>query len=213
MINPIKAFILGAGGHAKVLIDCLKMQTHVQILGILDVNPEMAIKNILGVPLLGSEEILANYEAGYVQLINGVGSVHLPTLRSNIFLKFKRDGYQFLEVIHPNAYLGMETIVGEGAQIMAGCIIQPGCKIGKNVIVNTHATVDHDCEIGDHVHLAPGVICCGNVEIGSETHIGCGAVIRQGIKIGKGCFIAAGAVITQDVRSGERMAGVPAKKW
>ncbi len=203
--------IIGAGGHAKVLVDSLRTK-NISILGMLDVNPDLIGKEVLGIRVLGSEDnILKNYSPADVDLVNGMGSTGIPDQRKKIFLKFKELGYCFLNITHLTAYVGDDVIFGQGAQLMAGSIIQPGGRMGENVILNTRAAIDHDCYIGDHVHLAPGVICCGGVTIGHETHIGSGAVILQGITIGDNCIIAAGAVVTRNVHAATKVAGVPAK--
>lgn len=208
----VNLFVLGAGGHAKVLLDCLLDNQHVNVLGILDRNPALKGEKLLGIPVLGHEDdILKNYPVAFAQLVNGIGSIGLASPRQTIFSQFKQQGYQFFSVIHPKAYVAREVIIGEGAQLMAGVVIQPGCKIGNNVIINTHAAIDHDCEIMDHVHLAPGVTCCGNVSVGYATHVGCGAVIKQNVKIDEQCMIAAGSVVVKNVTMGSKMAGVPAK--
>lgn len=195
-MNKITVFMIGAGGHAKVLLDCLKLNEQVTVLGMLDLHHEDEIKK---------------YSPSEIKLINGVGSIGVTDKRKNIFAKFKAAGFHFLNVMHPTAYVGQDVVLGEGVQVITRSTIQPGCRIGNNVIINTHAAIDHDCKIGDHVHLAPGVICSGGVTIGSGTHVGSGAIILQGIQIGDNCLIAAGAVVTRDVDSASRVAGVPAK--
>jgi sugar O-acyltransferase (sialic acid O-acetyltransferase NeuD family) len=205
-------FILGAGGHSKVLIDCLSANKNITILGILDTNQQSYGKSILGVPVIGHEdEILKKHPPSSVKLINGIGSIKDTTNRKNIFIKFKNIGYDFLNVIHVTAYVSQDVILGEGVQIITRTTIHPGCSIGNNVIINTHASIDHDCNIADHVHIAPGVLCCGGVTIGKETHVGSGAVILQGIDIGDNCLIAAGSVVTHHIESNSKVAGVPAR--
>ncbi|MFH1394797.1 MAG: serine acetyltransferase, partial [Candidatus Omnitrophota bacterium] len=90
----------------------------------------------------------------------------------------------------------------EGTFVAASATINPGTKIGKNVIVNTSSSIDHDCWIEDFVHIAPGAILCGTVTVGEGTHIGIGANIIQSIKIGKGAFISAGRIVKRDVADG-----------
>lgn len=206
------AFIIGGGGHAKVLLDCLRFKNNIHVKGILDIDRGRVGHSILGITVLGHEdEILKKYTPGSIKLINGVGSIGLTTQREKIFNKFKEAGFHFLSVIHPTVYIGAEVSLGEGVQLMAGCTIQPGCSIGNNVIINTHAAIDHDSKIADHVHIAPGVTCCGEVSIGMGSHIGCGAVIRQGIQVGERSLIAAGSVVVHDIGSHSKVAGVPAK--
>lgn len=203
--------ILGSSGHAKVLIDCLHANAEVNILGILDIDSERHGKTVLGELILGSDDLLNQYPPYEVYLVNGIGSIGSNTYRAEIFNKFKQIGYNFLSVIHPSAIISTDIVLGEGVQIMAGSITQPGCKIGNNVIINTNASIDHDCQIEDHVHIAPGVVCSGGVTIGDGAHIGTGAVIIQGLSIGSKSLIAAGAVVVNDIMSGTKVMGIPAK--
>lgn len=205
-------FILGGGGHAKPLLDCLLNDKQITVLGILDKNPHLQGQSIFGIPIVGDEdEILKHYDSSQIKLVNAIGSTHLTEMRKNLFQKFKAANFHFLSVIHATAYIARDVILEEGSQLLAGSIVQPSARIGKNTIINTRASVDHDCIIGDHVHLAPGVVCCGNVKIGEGTHIGSGAVIRQGIIIANDCIIAAGAVVVDNIISKSKVAGIPAK--
>ena len=70
-----------------------------------------------------------------------------------------------------------------------------------------------DCTIGDHVHIAPGVTLSGDVSVGACSHLGTGATVIQGVSIGSGCLVAAGAVVTKDIADGEKVRGVPARKF
>jgi len=205
-------FVLGAGGHAKVILDAIFSTSSMNISGIVDCNPMLVGGSIFGVPIIGSNEIIfEKYLPKDVLLINGIGSISPKSHRQELFNKFKKSGFNFANIVHVTGYVGKEVLLGEGAQILAGGIVQPGCHIGNNVIVNTNASIDHDCFIGDHVHLAPRVVCCGNVTIGRGSHIGAGAVVLQGVTIGENCLIASGAVVTRDVPSHCKVAGVPAK--
>lgn len=202
--------IIGAGGHAKVLIEALLASSAV-IKGIVDSNPMLAGSCILGVPVLGGDDVVVEFTPAQIQLVNGVGSIGLPNLRQRLYERFKILGYDFSTVIHPSAVVTSDVILGEGSQVMAGAVIQPGSHIGCNTIINTRASVDHDCIIGDHVHISPGVTLSGGVDIGAGSHIGTGATLIQGISIGCGCLVAAGAVVVKDITDGEMVRGVPAR--
>lgn len=204
--SPI--IIIGGGSHAKVLIDLL-LQQPVSILGIVD--PNMTGYTVLGIPVIGNDDIVFNYATGEIKLVNGVGSTEDLGKRTTVFGFFKSAGYSFASLIHPAALIGTQVDIGEGVQIMAGAIIQTGSRIGHNTIINTRVAIDHDCTIGNHVHLAPGVTLSGGVVIGEGTHIGTGASIIQNIRIGKNSLIGAGAAIINDVPDNAVVVGVPGK--
>lgn len=208
MSDPL--LILGAGGHAKVLVEAL-LADGALIAGLLDADPARLGDNVLGVPVIGEDRTAEDFPCDAVRLVNGIGSIGLPTLRRAIFEKFSVRGYGFATVIHPSAVVASDAELGEGAQIMAGAVLQPGCHIGSNAIINTRASVDHDCTVGDHTHIAPGVTISGGVTIGSGCHVGTGATVIQGVRIGDGSVVGAGAVVTKDVAAGVTVVGVPAK--
>lgn len=203
--------ILGAGGHAKVLIDLLVLQG-IEVLGLIEQAGSVLKKNVLGVPLLGDETVIDGYRPELVDLILGLGSVDVSPVRKLLYERFRLQGYRFRTAVHTSAIVSAHVALGEGVQLMAASVIQAGCQIGSNCIINTRASVDHDCKIDDHVHVAPGVTISGGVRIGEMSHIGTGAVIVQGVKIGRNCLIASGAVVVRDVQDGSRVAGVPARE-
>lgn len=207
----IPVIILGAGGHARVLVNALR-RTQRKILGFLTPDQTLWETSIDGVPVLGGDEYLSSFSPQEIHLVNGIGSVRRNPRRIEIFQHFKGHGFGFAKVIHPSAIIASDFQAGEGSQIMAGVIIQPGCQIGANVIVNTGTIIDHDCRIGDHVHLAPGVVLSGNVCIGVNSHLGTSVTVIQGIQIGQSVLIGAGAVVIADIAPGATAMGVPARE-
>lgn len=202
--------ILGAGGHAKVLIAAL-ISGPAKILGIAERVGCNTTGNVLGIPIIGNDDSILRYSPQDVQLINGLGSVSSTESRRELFEKFVALGYHFATVLHATAVISTDVHLGDGVQVMAGAVIQPGTVVGDNSILNTHASVDHDCLIANYVHISPGATLSGGVRVGESTLIGAGAVVIQGIEIGSRCVVAAGAVVIRDVASHTSVAGVPAK--
>ncbi len=191
--------ILGAGGHAKVLIEAIRQSVH-EIIGLTD--PVMAESSrFLGIKVLGHDDVVFNYSTSEVELVNGIGAMPGSKLRHELNERMEKKGFQFAKVIHPSAMIASDVEIGSGAQIMAGVVIQPGVRIGRSCIINTGSILDHDCVIHDDCHLAPGVTLSGNVDIGERTHIGTGTSVIQGITIGHDCIIAAGSIIHHKIPS------------
>lgn len=202
--------VIGAGGHARVVIDAL-LSAGESVIGITNAEPERIGGDILGVPVLGTDDVLREHGTEQTRLVIGVASSGLPTARQTIFEGFKEQGYRFANVIHPGSIIGRDVRLGEGAQIMAGAVIQPFAIIGDNAIVNTRAGVDHDCRIGAHAHIAPGATLSGGITVGAGSLVGCGATVIQGVNIGQCVLVGAGASVCHDIADGARVAGTPAK--
>ncbi len=194
-----------------MLINALRLQS-AELLGIADADLGKKGQMLLGIPVLGGDEEVRKYPADKIQLVNGIGSVSVSPQRRKLFEHFKGEGYQFASVAHPSAIIADDVVLSEGAQIMAGSIIQAGCHVGVNAVINTGAVVDHDCHIGDHVHIAPGATLSGGVVVGENSHVGVGATVIQGIQIGRNSLVAAGALVIRDVPDGTTVMGVPAKE-
>ncbi|MBM3582686.1 MAG: acetyltransferase [Alphaproteobacteria bacterium] len=208
MSDPV--VVLGAGGHAKVLIASLR-RLGVEVRGCVVAETAASDCPVLGVAVLGDESVLAGFDSAATKLVNGVGSLEPHSARKRLFERWSARGWRFASVIDPHAVVGPETILGEGVQVMAGAVVQPGVRLGPNCVLNTRAAVDHDCVIGAHVHLAPGVTLSGGVTVGDNAHLGPGATVVQGVVIGPGATVAAGATVVADVAAGARVFGVPAK--
>lgn len=207
----VPLLILGAGGHARVLIEALLAGGEV-IAGIVDIDPALQGKTLMGIPVLGGDEIVDDFPRGEIRLVNGIGSIRDTRRRRELFDRFAARGYLFATVVHPAAVVASDAVLEEGAQVMAGAVIQPGCRVGRNSIINTKSSADHDCLIGDHVHIAPGVTLSGDVQIGDHAHVGTGATVIQGVVIGADSLVAAGAVVVRNVTAGARVMGMPAKE-
>ncbi len=207
MAKPV--IIIGAGGHAKVLFDCLQL-LNVDVVGALDKAP-CSEGGTDALPIIGDDSAISAYSCDAVELVNGIGSVRDTSLRRDIFHKFKYLGYVFRTVIHPAATIARNCFIGEGVQVMAGAVINTGTSIEADAIVNTGAVIDHECRIGKHVHIAPGVTISGGVKVGDGSHIGTGATLIQGVIVGERAIIGAGAVVISDIAAESKVVGVPAK--
>ena len=176
--------ILGAGGHAKVVADILKLSSR-------DV--------FCGKKVLGNDEVINSYSPEDIELVNGIGSLPRKKLRWQLASRMRQQGYTFASVIHPNTIIAADVDLAEGVQIMAGVVIQAGTKTGIDSIINTGAIIDHDCKIAANCHLAPGVVCSGGVTIGRNTHLGTGTIVIEYRTVGCNCVVAAGTTVFRDI--------------
>lgn len=198
--------ILGAGGHARVVIDAMRSSKR-KLDGILAPVSAAVLDDIL---IFGNDDMLLEFNGSY--FIVGLGGIGDNRPRAALFDKaFNHGLHPMPAVCHAGAYISDRSTVGHGSLVAVRSIVNPGASVGINVIVNTGAIVEHDVVVGNHAHIAPGAILCGGVKIGDYAHIGAGAIILQGVEVGEGAIVGAGAVVVREVKPWISVKGVPAR--
>lgn len=190
--------VLGAGGHAAVLVDTLKQQNF-NVLGL--VSPELEVNRrvLQGIFRYLNDDEVFTFPPDKINLVNGLGSLPGNGLRSKLFAKFIALGYRFESIVSESAIVSPYAEIGHGVQVMSGVVIQAGAVIGANSIINTGAIIEHDCVIGANNHIAPGVTLSGEVKTEDDVHIGTGATVTQAVNIGAHVVIGSGACLTKNV--------------
>ena len=207
-------YIIGAGGHGKIVLDVLKArrelfsgdpavmpipELYTDKIYFADRDSQLAGKYLNGHEILYMKtQVLQDVSFFFVAIGDNKD-------RKRIYDELKLQDYPTGALASPFAYVSPEAAIGDGTLINHGAIIQPGTLIGENCIINTRVSIDHDSKISSHVHIAPGCLLCGNIIIGDGTFIGAGSVVKPGITIGKNCFVRMGSVITSDVPDNTRI--------
>lgn len=197
--------LLGAGGHAKVLLSILVKQ-RAEITGVCALQAPQSAR-FASIPYLGDDSAVSHYPPEQTLLVNGVGALPGNKVRNDIFTRFKALGYRFASVISSDATVEQHCELGEGVQIMPGVIINADAKIADNVIINTGAIVEHDCVLERHTIVSPGAILCGSVNCGENSYIGAGATVIQGLTLGCNTTVAAGSTVVRNLLENQKIYG------
>lgn len=212
MPEPVRVIGLGAGGHAKVVLDALVLAGGHEIVGLLDPRRELWGTEVLGVPVLGDDDLLPDqYDSGVSHAFIGLGSSSDTRPRRQLHERARVAGFDIVTVVHPRASVATSARLGPGATVLAGAVVNSDARLGENVIVNSGAIVEHDCVVGDHVHIASGACLASGVTVGDGAHVGAGASVRQGVVIGAGAVVGLGAAVVREVEPDVVVAGVPAR--
>lgn len=200
--------VIGAGGHAKVIIDLLRAGGH-EVVACLDAGREGQM--VGGVPVLGDEAIALPALAA-----EGVKSAFIALgdnrLRRKVAAKVEALGFHMVNAIGKSAVISPSVRLGKGCAIMEGVVINADANIGDFAIINSNASIDHDCDIGAFTHIAPGSALAGTVKVGDAVFMGVGSRAIPGITIAEGAIVGAGAVVVRDIDSAGTWVGIPARQ-
>lgn len=202
-MRPGRVAVLGAGGHAKVVIATLQAAGW-EVAGVFDDAEARWGEEILGLPIRGPLEAARELEVDGAVLAVGdnrarqgaAGRLDLP----------------WVSVVHPGAVVHASVELGAGTVVFAGAVIQPDTVIGRQVVVNTAASVDHDCRLGNFAHVAPGCRLAGRITVGDGVLLGIGASVLPGVTIGAWSTVGAGSTVIGDVGRNVRAYGSPARE-
>ena len=212
MPESVRILGVGAGGHAKAVLDVVAALGGYQVVGLLDARTEIFGTTVGGAVVLGDDSLLAqHYDEGVRHAFIGLGGAGDTQPRRRLYDLALAEGFEIVTLVHPSAVVSASASVGTGATVLPLAVVQAACTLGEDVIVNTGAVVEHDCRIGSHVHVASNATLASGVVVGDGVHVGAGATVRQGITVGSAALVGAGAVVVNDVEPATVVAGVPAR--
>jgi acetyltransferase EpsM len=190
-------YVVGAGGHARVVIDLLT-QAGRPPAGILDRSPTAS--SLAGVPVLDDGAPVPPD----AEFVIAVGDNALRERLAGARARFHIG-------LHPAASVAGDVIIGPGTVVMAAAVVNAGARIGSHCIVNSGAIIEHDCVLEDYVSVAPGAVIGGAAHIGRGSAVSIGATILHGIRIGRHVVLGAGAVATESLPDNVVAFGCPAR--
>jgi sugar O-acyltransferase (sialic acid O-acetyltransferase NeuD family) len=203
--------VVGASGHARVVLDAIERAGRYRVLGLIADGRKRGEREGAYRVLGGEAEFAAI--ASRLGARSGVIAIGDNWQRDQVRRRLLRQAprFSFVTIVHPAAVVARGAALGAGTVVMAGAVINPGAAVGECCIVNTGASLDHDCRMGNFSSLAPGAVVGGNVRIGRYTAIGLGASVIHRRKIGEHAVVGAGAVVLEDLPARCVAYGVPAR--
>ena len=196
----MRLLVVGAGGHAKVVIDTARAAGW-EIAGVVGLPSDPP--EILGVPVvLTAEGISAD------AFIVAIGD---NRIRARYFQHYLDAGMTPAVVTHPTAVIGTGVGISGGTLVVAGAVVNVDARIGADAILNTGCRIDHDVVVGNHSLVGPGATLCGGVTIGEGVLLGAGVNVIPAASVGDWSQIGAGAAVTDSILPLTVAVGVPAR--
>lgn len=201
--------IIGASGAARecywLAREIITQGEDLEIKGFLAFEGHLPNLRDLSEMFLGNDDDYCLAENDVLAI--GIGS---PLLRKKAFLKWKKLGGRFINLIHPNVTLVHDVGMGEGNIICSGSYLSCNTSIGNGNYLNGTVVIGHDASIGDFNFFGPFSVVLGAATLGSENTIGLRATIMQSARLGDGNVLAPGACLYKGCGNHRIMAGNPA---
>mgnify|MGYP000044736128 CR=1 FL=1 len=188
--------LIGGGGHCQSVIEVAE-STGRAVQGILDI-PEEVGKDVLGYPIIGTDDQIVNYIDTCEFLIT-VGFIKDPALRMKLFNRVCEAGGTLATLIASTAYVSRHAFLGKGTVVMHHAFVNAGARIGENVIINTFCNIEHGACIGDQCHISTGTMVNGDCKIGNDCFIGSQSVLANGVCICNDTVVGAGSLVRKNI--------------
>src|SRR5580704_16341406 len=108
--------VYGASGHARVLIDLMRLAKEFFPVAAVDDAPSE--QEVLGVPVMGTSSLLAQLNTeGLERAVLGIGSVHNHQERVRLYDRLVAAGFNIPNLIHPRAMVEPSVMMGGGNQV------------------------------------------------------------------------------------------------
>lgn len=196
-VSKPEIILVGAGGHCRSCIDVIEQENRFAIAGVVDRPETEQDDDVLGYPVLGSDDDLPALRRKYEYALVTVGQIHSAAIRIKLFNQLLSLGFVLPSIVSPLGYVSKHANVGAGTIVMHHALINAGARVGDNGIVNTKALIEHDAVIGDHCHVSTGAIVNGGASIENESFIGSQSCIAQSVWLSRNFFARALSLITE----------------
>ncbi len=203
-----KLVLIGGGGHCRSVLDSILASHRFGEIVITDETMEQD-SMVMGCRVIGTDAMLPELRAkGFEYAFISVGSIKSPELRIRLAKMATGMGFHFPVICDPTARVSPFAVIGEGAFIGKGVILNAESEVGRHCIINSGAVLEHGSRVEEFSHVSVGSIICGNSHIGLGSFIGAGSIVIQDVSIGNHVIIGAGSTVLSDVGDDMKCYGI-----
>ncbi|GEJ55429.1 PglD-related sugar-binding protein [Anaeromyxobacter diazotrophicus] len=170
--------IIGAGGFGREVLQYLRdlavAGKNTTPAGFIDDAPG---RWETGLPVARLEDVPLSANTLFIVAVGDPASRRLLAKRA------EERGCQFLTLVHPLAYVAPTAELEPGCIVAPFAFVGPAARLGAHVVLNVHATADHDARVASFSYLAPYACVGGGAFIGEEVVLGAHSSVAPGATV------------------------------
>ncbi|MEW5774305.1 MAG: hypothetical protein AB1916_12365 [Thermodesulfobacteriota bacterium] len=201
------ALIYGGGRLGRQVYALVRryLADRVRVLGFIDDVQPPGAAVIDGLATVGGLEAAGSghLDPSRAALFLAIGYADMAA-RGRAFLRAKGLSYEFLTLVHPQAVVEPDAILGEGCVVLAGTVLDQRVEAGAACYFDIGVRVGEYSTLDFNNYLAAGCVAGGSVRMGRDNFFGLNATLVNDISVGDGNFVNAASLLHRDLGSGQQ---------
>lgn len=200
-------YLCGAGNSegVRLALLCNQRDRRFEHLVLLDDDRAKHGKHLLGVPIRGPLDALAEAPAG-----SAAANLVARTTRTRaaVHQRLLASGVPLANLVHPSVDAA-DCQIGQGVLVYEHAVLSPETRLGDGCCVFMRAVVGHEASAGRNCVLAAGAVLNARVALGDRVYVGSNASVLPEVRIADDVTVGANSMVASDVPANATVLGVP----
>lgn len=204
-----KLVIVGDGNFGQIAFEYFTHDSSYEVVGFAVEANFRKQDSLFNLPVIDFEKIESNFSNEDHYIFVATTFVQLNRPRTRLYHEAKSKGYKIASYVSSKAFCWQNVKLGENVFIFEHNTIQPFVEIGNNVILWSGNHIGHHSIIKDNCFISSHVVISGHCEIGKNCFMGVNSTVADNIIIADDCLIGMGAVINKSTEENKVYMGNP----
>jgi sugar O-acyltransferase (sialic acid O-acetyltransferase NeuD family) len=209
MNNHKKLVIIGDGNFGQIAFEYFTHDSSYEVVGFAVEANFRKQDSLFNLPVIDFEKIESYFSNEDHYIFVATTFVQLNRPRTRLYHEAKNKGYKIANYVSSKAFCWQNVKLGENVFIFEHNTIQPFVEIGNNVILWSGNHIGHHSVIKDNCFISSHVVISGHCEIGKNCFMGVNSTVADNIIIADDCLIGMGAVINKSTEENKVYMGNP----
>lgn len=204
--------IFGDSKYAEQVYEYIKCEHVLNVVAFTNERNFISRENVQGIPVVPFEELRERIDTDF-EILVACGYSKMNHLREKLCDFCRAHGYKLGRFISRTAqiYTDPEKI-GENVMVYPNAFIGPNVTLEQGAIVSASCSISHDSVIGKFSFFSTGVVVGGSTDFDPYCFVGLHSTVKNSIRIAEESFIGAGANVLHSTEPYGVYVGNPARK-